>query len=267
MSAEVQASPASGVVAALARVEGRRLIGHPFFLAGVALALIGSGIFVRAGLTQSQVSFHDEGWTVSVGFLFLAILTMLGANHAALRDRREHTQEQHATLPVEAPTKTGGLLTAMLWPAAVATVLLTAIAGFAAARGTFVGSLEVVLLVERVCDVLMLGALGIAIAAWLPNPFVVPLVGWAMLFVTPGEHPESWHGIAPFTDLRSTELAAWHLTYLVGLTAIFALVALARSSRIRSLLVPGIIAVGIVATSAVILLARACPTQGPCLLG
>jgi len=266
--ARVPASSISGVVVSLARVEGRRSLVHPFFLAGLGFALIGSGLFIRASLTRSQVTWGDQGWTVSVGFAVLAILTMMGANHAALRDRRERTEEQHSMLPAGAPARTVGLLTAMLWPAVVTAMLLAGVAGFAAARGILIGGVEAVHLLERVVDVLTFGALGIAIAAWLPSPFVVPLVGWAMFLFTPSERPASWHAIAPFVNLRSSELAMWHVAYLIGLTAIFASVALARSSaRLPSVLASGVIGIGIVATSAVILLTSACPAHGPCLLG
>lgn len=266
MSAGARSSPPSGVVTALARFEGRRLIGHPMFLAGVAFALIGSGMFVKASLTRSPISWNDDGWTIAAGFILLGILTMVASNHAALRDRREHTEEQHASLPVGAPARTGGLLAAMLWPAAVTTVLLSAVAGFATARGVRIGNAEAVQLVGFVWLIPMLGALGIAIAAWFSNPFVAPLVGWALFLFTPNDPPASWHSLTPFADLRTVDLAAWHLLYLAGLTAIIGLVALARSSRLRTLLVPGIVAIAVVAISAAILLARVCSVGSRCLL-
>jgi hypothetical protein len=265
MSAADRRPATSAIIASLARVEGRKLVTHRIFLAGVAIALLGSGLFVRASLTQPGTTWDDDGWTVGVGVMLLAILTMVAANQAALRDRRSHAEEQHSMLPVAATTRTWGLLTAMLWPAAVATVLFAGVVGFAAAKGIVIDHIEVVQLIEGVCDVLLLGAAGVAIAAWFPNPFVAPMVGWALFLVTPDDVPRSWHSLTPFVAARSTELARWHLTYLVGLTAIFVLVAVGRSSRLRSLLLPCIIATGIVASSAIVLLMRACPLEGTCL--
>jgi uncharacterized MAPEG superfamily protein len=254
------------VVVALARVEGRKVIGNPAFLAGVAFAIIGSGVFVKASLAPSGVSWDDEGWTVFVGFVLLGVLTMVAANHATLRDRREHTEEQHGTLPVGARARTGGLLAAMLWPAVVAAVLLVGVVGVAATRGIVADGAEALQLTERVYAIVMLGSLGIAIASWIPSPFVAPLVAWALLFLTPGEAARSWHSLTPFASMRAAELATWHLTYLVGLTAIFATVALARSGKVRSLLLPGAVAIAVAVTSGVILLTRACPVDGACLL-
>jgi hypothetical protein len=254
----------SAVVVSLARVEGRRLLLHPIFLAGVALALIGIASFVKATYTRSGIVWDDDAWTVAAGSLILAILTMVAANHAALRDRRDHTEEQHSTLPVSAATKTGGRLVSMLWPAVVAIALLAVAAGFAVARGVALDGVDIVHLAELGVLVVMLGALGIAIAAWFPNPFVAPLAAWALLLITPDETAQSWHSLTPLAGLRTIGLAAWHLSYLAGLAAIFCLVALARSSRSRSLLGFAILAVGIVGISATVLLARVCPVDGVC---
>ena len=168
-------------------------------------------------------------------------------------------------LPVPTSTRTWGLLTAMLWPAAVATVLFAVVVGFAATKGVIIDGIEVLQLVGGVCAVLLLGATGIAIAAWLPNPFVAPMLGWALFLVTPDDVPRSWHSLTLFVGARSTELARWHLTYLGGLTAIIALVAAGRRSRLRSLLLPGIIATAVVVSSGIVLLMRACPLEGTCL--
>jgi hypothetical protein len=265
MSAASRRPATSAIIASLARVEGRKLVTHRIFLAGVAIALLGSAIFVRASLIRPGVTWEDDGWTVGVGVMLLAILTMVAANQAALRDRRSHAQEQHSMLPVPASTRAWGLLTAMLWPGAVAMVLFAGVVGFAAAKGIIIDSIEVLQLVEGVCDVLLLGATGIAIAAWLPSPFIAPMVGWALFLVTPDDVPRSWHSLTPFVGARSMELAEWHLTYLVGLTAIIALVAVGRRSRLRSLLLPGIIATAVVVSSGIVLITGACPFEGACL--
>ncbi len=265
MSGPLRPSPAPGVVAALARVEGHKLLVHPFFLAGIAFVGIGSAIFLRATLTQPPVSWDDDGWTVAVGFWMLAMMTMVGMNHAALRDRREHTEEQHTSLPAGSATKTGGLLTATLWPAAVTGVLIAAIAGFVSTRGMSLSAVQVVHLAELTGIVVLLGAFGVAVAVWLPNPFVVPLVAFAMFVVHPGEQPRAWHAITPFTDMVTVELAVWHLAYVVGLAALFGVGAIARSTRSRPVLIAGVIVAGIVGVAAAVLLTRACP--GACLIG
>ena len=88
MSAIDRRPATSAIIASLARVEGRKLVTDRIFLAGVAIALLGSGLFVRASLTQPGTTWDDDGWTVGVGVMILAILTMVAANQAALKRSR-----------------------------------------------------------------------------------------------------------------------------------------------------------------------------------
>ncbi len=259
-------SPTPRVVAALARAEGREAIGHPVLIVGVVFVLIGSVPFLVSVFTRTGVSWGDDGWTVGVGFMLYGILTMVAANQAALRDRRQHTREQHATLPVPMPTRTSGLLAALIWPTAVAAALLAVVGGIATAGGVGLESAQAVAAAERVSGVLLLGAIGIAIAFWIPNVFVAPLLAWAFFLVHPGDPAQAWHSLWPFATLESTGLAMWHFAYVAGLTVAFALIALAGTSRLRSLVVPALAATAVIAASVAVLLVRTCPELRPCLL-
>lgn len=265
MSATPERSRAPGV-AALARAEGRQLITHPVFLVGVGIALVGCASFVQAIATKPAVTWGEDGWTAAVGVMLLGVMTMVATNLAALRDRRARTREQHAALPMRLPSRTAGLLAATFWPAAVATMILGAMAGYATVNEIAVGDAEAIHLVEMVVALLLFGSIGVALAAWAPSPFVAPVLAWAVLFATPGENPASWHGLLPWASLGSTELALWHLLYLAGLTAIAALIALAKTSGPRALILPALAAGAAVVTSAVVLLDGICPGGGPCLL-
>ncbi len=258
--------PPGSVVPALSRVEGWQLVSHPIVLTGLAFALLGCASFVRALVTGSAISWDEDGWMASVGVLMLGILTMVATNHSALRDRREHTVEQHATLPVRPPVRTSGLLVASLWPAGIAAVLVVALAAFGAAKGLAPDSVELIHLAERVVSILLLGAIGIALAAWVPSPFVAPVVAWFLFFMTPGEAPAAWHSLVPWETMNSTGLAMWHLVYLAGLTAAVAALALAKTSRPRALIVPAIASMTLISVSAVVLVDGACPSVGRCLL-
>jgi hypothetical protein len=258
-------STAWAPVRALARVEGEKLLRSPLFLAGAAFVTIGSAIFVRASLTNPSATWNDDGWTVAAGTIFLAILTMVATNHAALRDRREDTDEQHASLPVARPTRTGGLLVATVWPAVVAAVMVLLITAYAATRGP-VTTLDYVHVVAGLVAVLTLGALGLALAAWLPSPFVAPVVAWGLLLITPGEDSQAWHVLTPFAGMSDVGLALWHAVYLLGLGVLLGVAAVGRTSRTSWLLVAGGVGAGATILSAAILLTRACPGTGPCLL-
>lgn len=259
------ASTAWTPVRALARVEGEKLLRSPLFLAGAAFVVLGSAIFVRASLADPSATWNANGWTVAAGTIFLAILTMVATNHAALRDRREDTDEQHASLPIGRATRTGGLLVATAWPAAVAAVMVLLVTAYAATRGP-VTTLDNVHVADRLVAVVTLGALGLALAAWLPSPFVAPVLAWGLLLITPGEDSQAWHVLTPFADMSDVGLALWHAVYLLGLGLLLGVAAMGRTSRTRWLLVAGTVGVGTTISSAAILLTRACPGTGPCLL-
>jgi hypothetical protein len=260
------ATPRSSVIRALARVDGRKLLLHPIFLAGVAMAVLGSAMFVAFIFERPWATWEEEGWTAGVGAMLLGVLTMVATNRAALRDRREDTVEQHGVLPVDASTRIGGLLGATAWPAVATAALLALVVGIAAWRGVNVDGSQAVHLVERVWSIVMLGAMGIALAVWLPRSFVAAFAAWGLLFIAPGEVPRAWHSVAPFTGLHTVGLAMWHLVYVVGLTGVFAVAALARFDRRRGVLVAGAVALAIVATSVAVMLGQACPTPDTCTL-
>ncbi len=250
----------TAVVRALARADGPRLLTHPIFVAGAVIALAGSAFFVSAAIGRPFTTWDEEGWTVWVGFALFGVLTMVATNRAALRDRREHTEEQHRALPVRPDTRTGGLIAAVLWPTTATGVLLVAVVVLASTQGLTLDTTASVALVERVVAVFMLGAMGIAIAAWVPNPFVAPLVAWAFVFVTPGDPPHAWHSLAPLaTPTSDLDVAVAHLIYVLVLGAVFAVAAIARRRSFRSMLVPALISVSILVACAVFMLMRACP--------
>lgn len=250
-------------VTSLAGVEGRKLVGHPVFLAGVGISLIGSAIFVRATTSHSRITWDDDAWTVSAGFVVLAMFTMIAANFATLRDRREHTTEQHASLPVSPAERTAGLLAAAAWPTAVAAALLVAIAAYGATKVPLLAVDRVHLLAQVVLIALM-AVLGIALATWLPNSFVAPVAAWVVLFATPSEQPRPWQVLAPLAGPRDAGLSTWHIAYQVGLTIVIATLALAKTARRRTTIVGVIAGLALVVLSGAVLVPNACPTPGRC---
>ena len=249
----------------LARVEGTRLIRHPAFLAGVGFVVIGAASFIRQIVREPDPTWSEDGWTTSIAVGMLAILTMVATNLAALRDRRSDTDEQHSILPVGPSTKTGALLAATAAPAAVAALLLLAVVGVVAGHVPALTATEQVHLAERLVLVVMLGALGVALAVWLPTPFVAPVVGWGLILVSPGDPPQAWQVLTPFATPSVAGHAWLHLAYLAGLAVLFGVVALARSSRSRWLAAVALLGTATVVVSAVTLLSRACPsTTGIC---
>lgn len=264
----VQLAPGSAAqdVAALARFDGRKLTVSPWFLSGLGIAALGTAAFVGVALTDDAATWDDDGWTVYVGFVMLAILTMIAVNNAALRDHREHTVEQHESLPVGATTRITGLLGATAWPAMVSTLLLGAVASFAAVE-LGVSAVAIIHVLQNGALVMMLGALGLALAAWMPNSFVAPVAAFVLFAVHPGETPPVWLvAIWPFAAPPSSGLAGWHIVYLLGLTVVLTATAQAKWSRGRPQLIAFIAGSVLVATSLAIILTQACPDGAPCLL-
>jgi hypothetical protein len=263
---EPDVSSLSPVVRALARFEGRRLLSSPLFLVGLGLVAFGSGVFVWAAITDPLASWTDDGWTAHSGFLISTIFTMLAVNRAALRDRRGHTVDQHGALPVEMPTRLTGLLSATAWPASILTSFVAMVVGFAALRfGVEIASTSLQLIHHWIL-VMTLSAFGLALAAWLPNPFVAPIVAFGLYTIHPGEVPAAWQAIWPFADIDIIALAGWHVVYLAGLTLLLAALGQIRFAvgrrQIVTLLVGLLLAVG----SLSIVMSQVCPRPGACVL-
>lgn len=263
-----------GVMSAIARFEGRKLLTSGPFLAGIGIALLGSGVFLKVSGERSA-SWEEDAWTMAVGFMLLSTFTLLATNRAALRDSREHTSEQHASLPVSPTTRTGGLLLAAAWPTIASAILLAAVITLAALRLgapdiSSIGLVHLVLLmvmglVRFVLLMVMFSALGVALASWFSNSFIAPVITLAFFFVSPGEDFASWHVLWPFTFVETTSLAALHLVYFASLTVAFGVIALARFGMRRRLLVTLVAAVVTGGVAIGIVMIRVCPDVGRCL--
>jgi hypothetical protein len=248
---------------ALATLEGRKLLRHPLFLAGVGFVAIGTAMFVRTSLDWPVIDWGDDGWMVGAGVSLLALLTMIAANLAALRDRREGTVEQHLTLPLGPTARTGGVLLGLLWPVFASAVLLAGV-GLYASSTTELSALDLIHLVDAVALVLVLGALGVALARWLPNAFVAPVVAWGVILTSPAEADASWHALSPFASAASTDLAAWHLVYLLGLALCAASAALLKDRSGRGAITSAVLGLVAVGVTSVVLVTGACPDVGRC---
>jgi hypothetical protein len=248
-------------VLALARVEGRRLLRHPFLLLGVALslALAVAGALSNGGVQATEIA--------GMGSFPLAAGTLLAANAAGLRSRRDATDELYATLPRPAATRTAAQLLALAWvvPVAVALVAVMYVA-FGAHDGLVVrydGRTHLPALAELAQGpfvVVALGALGVLLARRAPSPLVAPPVvvallaleiplavwgspataRWALPFVNDAiAAPNSWVPCEPGDLVAHCNLIlgfdvrgmAIHLAYLAGAAALFACGALLAGRR------------------------------------
>jgi hypothetical protein len=248
---------------ALARIEGMRLVRHPVFLAGAALSIAFS-------LTFADATDIGGDYFVLMGptLLPLGLATLVVTNLAALRSRRGGTGELYGSIPAPARVRTLAHLLALAWPVAVAAALLVAaFAWFGAWDGLDVtragrratpGPVE---LAQGPLAVAALGALGVALARWVPHPpagavaavgllvFQMPFVmwnlqdapGWFLPLVNPAQSSQAPDSSWPCASdqrwpclLKGFAPLGWHLAYLAGLGLLLAGLALLRDRRRRA---------------------------------
>ena len=282
---------AHDVVAALAIFESRRLLLNPLLLVGIA-----SSLFLLFG----------TGWAADSRYLLfttglgpLAAMTLLGLNLATLRPLRHRMEELYDSQPAPPSQRTAGLLWAAVPPGVLAAALLAA--GYAvehansglalwapgygeAPRGAIAALHELSRtpsfpeLAQGPLAVVVSGALGVALARWLPHPRLAPF--WLFVFLATELTLVSWnfterpvHWFLPFTDAAvatrgaewpctagqpcgfdrfAVDSAWWHLLYLAGLLAALGAVALWRDRRGRGTATVGLIGVLVAALAGVL---------------
>jgi hypothetical protein len=287
---EQAAQPIRRTVAALTRVEAPRLLRHPVFLVGVGLSVVE---FVAhpdvkpADVGYSPFSnsvgaayFNLTGW----GVMALALATLIALNFAALRGRRHHTDELYDSLPVPARARTAACLIASLCGLAIAAVLVAAAYRYLGAGDSLVVDYDGLTAVPSGYElaqgpllVAVFGALGVALAVWLPRlgaTFTVlfalfvteTLLGswttlhgglrWLLPFANSATfsrpHANFPEGISSDQGVRGFDVAGarWHLLYLVALGILLAALALFRHDPRRRLLATACGALGVLVLAA-----------------
>jgi hypothetical protein len=246
----------------LALVEARRLLRHPFVIAGLALAVVAVATGARRdGQTQTFL-------LMGLAVLPLALGTFAAANLAALRSRRDGAEELLDTLPEGAETRTGAQLLAVV---AIVPVAIALLAGahllFGAGEGLIIaadGTRRAPALIELAQGpllVLALGAVGVLLgrlapiaplglllivvivfaevplASWAPDTawrWAVPLVNDAIMV------PDTWGACEPasrfdcgMVDRYDVAALGWHLVALAGLAGAASAAALVRGRGVR----------------------------------
>lgn len=271
----------AAAVRELAWIEGIRLVRHPIFLAGAALSVV----FALTYAPQADVGGR---YFVLMGpaALPLALAALVVSNLAALRSRRGDTGELYRSLAAPAHVRTvAHLLAAGCGALACAALVGAGFAAYGAWEGLVVTPLgdravpSLFELAQGPVAVLALGALGVALARWLP---FLPVAGVAAVALLVVEIPfalwnlqsgyvwlaplvntarvgadSSWP-CAPdqawpcFLDRFATDSAAWHLVYLAGLALALAAAALLKHGLHRRTLLVGAAAGVLVVAGAVL---------------
>ena len=247
------APPPWRVAAAVARVEGPRLLRSPLVLVGFALNL--AMTFGGPWVSNLRTDSADSGFV----FLLGAAGTLIASNLATLRGRRHGTEELFGADPAPPGARTGGHLLAVAWPTALAVALLPVTVGAAVVLRDAFGRPDLADLAVGPLLVAGAGALGVLLARWAPSALAGPVacVGIAALelyLTSPAVLDDGlrwmafWQGAGDI-DLLPPRPSGWHVVYLVGLVAMAWVGALLRHGWRRPLVVAGATALAVVAGS------------------
>lgn len=227
--------------------EAWKLLLHPVLLVGLGLSTI--LFFGPASEATDLASAAQDSGVVLVPFAWAA---MIAANLAALRSRREGTDELIESLPTAPVTRTlGHLLSGFAASGVGVGLLVVVIVNEELFRGVF-GTPNLAML--TVGPLIVLGGcfLGVLTARWVPSVIVGVLLVIATFVIegvtgSSGTSPARWlqfwvqavgeDGGHPFPGPVD-----WHVLYLVGLVGIGAAVALARHGLTRGVAALGALA-------------------------
>ena len=246
------------VVLALARREGIRLLRHPVFLGGALLSLAVFGL-----LTWNLAPvLHRDDTHAAMALFPLAAATLIVVNLATSRAARDGSDELYEGLATDARTHTLGHLLSLAFAVAGAVALLALMFVYMLIDAP-VGRPRAAELAAGPLSVALFGAIGIALARWKTHVALAPVAVVALVAleitlmesivgILPNNSRVPWLG--PWVPLSLTsrvppELilrpASWHAVYLLGLTGVFAALALLRHGR-RPRLLAGLAGVVVV---------------------
>ena len=247
--------------AQLARVEGRQLLTNEVFIVGIFMSI---AILVVFGFVWASDNLGARNswryWLalLPVFTLPFAGLTLVAMNLAALRARREGTEELFGSLPATSTTRVVGHL-GSVW---MALVVQSAFVAVTFASGRFLtdhfGAIDAASFGDIAVSFVLVacaGSLAVALARWLPNP-LVPLVALVLLAFGGtaiggiGDHHWSltrqlsiWPRYPDHDWAFAIRPNWWHAAYLLSLALVVAVVAVARQQRDRLTLLFGVGAV------------------------
>ena len=252
-------SPASAVATALGRVETRELSRSPWFGVGFGFSVL---IFVLFGFVfvGEDTGTWDGQLQLSSWFAYPMVgMVVLAIHRAVTRAGRDGADELFDTCATTPTTRTAGFLLTALLPVTVIAVLLVALVFAVEANGNeMYGPIGA----DSVADIvvaIVLGAggvaLGVALGRWVrfglaPVVTVVAIGFFGIQLNMIGG--SGWNPLVPLSTAPALDGAPpmfgarpvwWHLLWILGLTAVVAVVGVARHRRDRPVVVAGALAV------------------------
>jgi hypothetical protein len=267
------ASPARAVALALGRVEGRQFTASAWFAVGLAFCVLLILLFGFVWAGENGDTWQ-EFIDVMPWFAHpLVGMVVLAAYRATTRAARDGADELFETCPTAPATRTAGFLLSAAVPVATLGVFLAVLATAVAFNSPLLHGALGADTVADVLGALVLGAggvaLGVALGRWvrfgLVPVVVVVLIGFFATAVVNGSAPNGWKPLAmlstaptvnSLSPVFTDKAAYWHLLWLIGLTAVVGIVAVARHRRDRPVALAA-------AAAAVVVLAAGIGATGP----
>lgn len=235
-------------VAALARVEARRLALHPAFLITLGIVASITAAFMIPEQNATIEADRVEFFTF-VGVPLAALALVAAAHRNACRSRREDTEELFSSTPTAPRARTQAFLLATVGPVPVAALYL-AVAWMAlnVMRDSPVPVLWtpiVGIVASMLLAVVGGGVVGVFLSRWLPSTAaaLAGIVAIVWLNNGPDNHHERfrWLRVAVEKDLGGrydiVPPGLWRLAFIGGLVGLGACLALWRHPARRSLVV------------------------------
>ncbi|HUP70603.1 MAG TPA: hypothetical protein VM142_12435 [Acidimicrobiales bacterium] len=240
-------------MAALARAESRLLVRHPGYLVG--LALTGLGVWALTAEGSATVLGEDVNGFLSL--LLPAWGSLIAVNLAALRSRRDGTDELFDSLPTAPVARTAAHLlssVAVLVPTSIA--FLTVWFLWTGASTGAVGTPSWSLGAAMVLIVAGAGVSGVLVARWVPIALGGPLAVIATIVL----QNNFWYQDDRWRWLHFVEADAfdptfdighpgWHVVWVAGLVLLGVFLALARHGVSGRIAVAGGTALALLAVS------------------
>jgi hypothetical protein len=221
----VSVRPSAVSVWALGRVEARRMLLHPAFLIGTAFGLLAMRGAIGGGGAARGLA-ENLTWLVGGLLIGMFVGTVLTANVAALRPRRDHVQELFGALPAPLEARTAGVFAGLLMGPVAVSFVLTVIAWWVFKANQDVASdTDLFLGIQVPLTVAALGSIGIGIGRWVPS-----LLGGPVVIVAHAMTGIIW-AVPWIVGTSSGVDRPRHMIYLVAAITTWVALAFARDRR------------------------------------
>ena len=262
---------AAAVARALGRVEARELSRSPWFGVGVGFCVLLLALFGFVWVGEDTGTWDGQLQLSSWLALPMVGMVVLAVHRAVTRAARDHADELFDTCPTVPATRTAGFLLSAPLPMAILGGFLVVLGFAVVANGA---QLYGPIGFDSVADVaaaVVLGAggvaLGVALGRWVrfglaPVVAVVAIGIAGIRLNTIGDTigGSGWNRFVPLSTAPAVDGTPpmftdrpvwWHLGWIVGLTALVGVVALARHRSDRPVVMAGAVAVAVALTAGI----------------